>query len=103
MSFKLFIYYCALCGGWAAFLVWLVVQATGLLRGGDPTRQSTLIAGILGVFLASAVGGMDALLNARGTQRLVRVLVCAGVATAPTKGFSPGSDEAPSARRCRGP
>ena len=30
MSFRLFIYYCALCGGWAAFLAWAVVQASGI-------------------------------------------------------------------------
>ncbi len=29
MSFKLFIYYCALCGGWAAFLSWGVAQGSG--------------------------------------------------------------------------
>ena len=27
MSFKLFIYYCALCGGWAAFLAWVALWA----------------------------------------------------------------------------
>jgi MFS family permease len=79
MSFKLFIYYCALCGGWAALLVWLVVQTAGILERGDPTWQSTQVAGILGVFLAVAVGGMDALLNAVGLQRFVRVLVCVAV------------------------
>ena len=30
MSFKLFIYYCALCGGWAAFLAWGLVQWLGV-------------------------------------------------------------------------
>lgn len=49
MSFRLFIYYCALCGGWAAFLTW------GLLRviaQANPPQgvvfTATLIAGILG-------------------------------------------------------
>ena len=78
MSFRLFIYYCALCGGWAAFLTWGLVQGidqadprpTGLFR-------ATLIAGILGALVAAAIGFVDAILNATGTQRLVRVLVCA--------------------------
>ena len=30
MSFKAFIYYCALSGGWAAFVVWAIVQNLGL-------------------------------------------------------------------------
>ena len=27
MSFRLFIYYCALCGGWAAFFGWMLGRA----------------------------------------------------------------------------
>ena len=80
MSFRLFIYYCALCGGWAAFLTW------GLMRVIAETRppqgvvfQATLIAGLLGALVAAAIGFVDAVLNATGTQRLVRVLVCAGL------------------------
>lgn len=30
MSFKNFIYYCAICGGWAAFLAWGVTEMMGL-------------------------------------------------------------------------
>jgi hypothetical protein len=75
MSFKAFLYYCAVCGGWAAFLVWALVQALRLEEV-SPVPQTTLIAGFLGVLLAAAVGGVDALLNAVGTQRYVRVGVC---------------------------
>jgi len=78
MSFRTFIYYCALCGGWAAFLVWLVVNVAGILSL-SPYSATALVAGILGVFLGGAVGGLDALLNAVGTQHFLRVLVCVGV------------------------
>jgi hypothetical protein len=76
MSFKLFIYYCALCGGWAALAAW------GLAYGADLTKadvsnytSSTLIAGLLGVLLAAIIGLLDSLLNDVGAQRMARVLV----------------------------
>ena len=67
MSFKTFIYYCALCGGWAGFLAWAVVHLAGL--GGrastlNPTLRACLTGGVLGLTVAAAVGAMDALLNA---------------------------------------
>ncbi|MBV9125242.1 MAG: FHA domain-containing protein [Planctomycetes bacterium] len=82
MSFKLFIYYCALCGGWAAFGTWLLVAFTGINSISHPVLRTTLTAGLLGVLLAAAVGGVDALLNAVGWQRLQRVLVCVGIGLA---------------------
>jgi hypothetical protein len=76
MSFKIFIYYCALCGGWAALAAW------GVAFGADLTQDdvsnytsSTLIAGLLGVLLAAIIGMLDALLNAVGAERIARVLV----------------------------
>ncbi len=82
MSFRLFIYYCALCGGWAAFLAWVVVH--GLGWGGaastlKPMVKAILTAGVVGMFVAGAVGLVDALLNAVGSQRAIRVLLCLGV------------------------
>ena len=77
MSFRLFIYYCALCGGWAAFLTWGLMRV--IAQANPPQNvvfQATLIAGILGSLVAAAIGFVDAALNATGTQRLVRVLVC---------------------------
>ena len=78
MSFRLFIYYCALCGGWAAFLTWGLrpghrpgQPAAGRRLHGDPDRRHPRR------FVAAAIGFVDAVLNAAGTQRLVRVLVCA--------------------------
>jgi hypothetical protein len=79
MSFKLFIYYCALCGGWAAFLTWAILAATGLRGHVSPYLWATLTGGLLGLLVASAVGAVDALLNAAGSQRFVRVLLCLGI------------------------
>ena len=80
MSFRLFIYYCALCGGWAAFLTWGLIQGIDMANP-RPTGlfRATLIAGILGALVSAAIGFVDAILNATGTQRLVRVLVCAAL------------------------
>ncbi len=80
MSFKLFIYYCALCGGWAAFLAWIVVQLTGLQHLKSTLATAALTGALLGAFLAAAIGYVDALQNAPvGLQRVLRVGVCAGV------------------------
>jgi len=86
MSFKLFIYYCAVCGGWAAFLAWMIVCVLGGLEtdprtlfGSRPFLKTALIASVLGLLVAAGVGAVDALLNAVGSQRFVRVAVCAGV------------------------
>jgi hypothetical protein len=78
MSFKLFIYYSALCGGWAAFVAALLVFLTGV-REWDAQYQywsAGVLAAILGLMLAAAVGGLDAFLNTTGLQRGIRVVVC---------------------------
>ena len=78
MSFKLFIYYCALLGGWAAFLAWGLVQLT--IRGHlSPIPYACLTGGILGLLVAGAIGAVDAALNAVGSQRIIRVLICLGI------------------------
>jgi hypothetical protein len=74
MSFKGYIYYCALCGGWAAFLVWALVLLLNL-SANEPWRSAT-IGALLGFFVAAAVGFVDAVLNAVGMQRFVRVMLC---------------------------
>jgi hypothetical protein len=79
MSFRLFIYYCAICGGWAAFLAWGIAQALGFRGIANLYLRATLIAGILGLFVAAAVGAVDAWLNAVGSQRLVRISICLGI------------------------
>lgn len=76
MSFKVFIYYCALCGAWAAFLAWGASALFGLGEKEAIVRSAGLGA-LLGFFIAAAIGFTDAVLNAVGVQRLVRVLICA--------------------------
>src|SRR5947209_3223613 len=80
MSFKVFIYYCALCGGWAAFLAWTIGHLGGFVGRGARIEsdmvKAMLTGGLLGLFVAAAVGTMDALLNAVGSQRIIRVLLC---------------------------
>jgi len=82
MSFRLFIYYCALCGGWAAFVAFLLVQGLGLRHGDYPLLRTVVVSGLLGVLLAGGIGGVDALLNAVGRQRVARVGVSLGVGLA---------------------
>jgi MFS family permease len=79
MSFKLFIYYCALLGGWAAFLSWGLAQGLGIRRLDSAYSRAALIAAVLGVMVAGAVGFADALLNATGRQRWIRVGFCLGI------------------------
>jgi hypothetical protein len=80
MSFKQFIYYCAVCGGWAAFATWGAALAGGVLNDATPPYlKAAATAALLGTLIAAAVGTLDALLNSVGPQRIVRVLVCAAV------------------------
>ncbi|HZY86593.1 MAG TPA: FHA domain-containing protein [Gemmataceae bacterium] len=79
MSFKRFIYYCALCGGWAAFLAWAFVLGGNVRAIESPVPRTTLIAAVLGLLLGAAIGSVDALQNAVGAQRFVRVFLCMAV------------------------
>lgn len=79
MSFKLFIYYCAVLGGWAALLAWAVIYFSGIAAMESPLIQAAVIAAVLGMGVAGVVGLLDAMLNHVGSQRFVRVLICLGV------------------------
>ena len=79
MSFRRFIYYCAVCGGWAAFLAWAMVLAGNVRAVERPVLRTALIAAVLGLLLGAAVGAVDALQNAVGRQRGVRVGLCAAI------------------------
>jgi len=76
MSFRLFIYYCALCGGWAAFAGWAL---------GQRVSPENLLgkAGIRGMFLgltvAMGLGLVDAIWNL-SLRRTGQVALRAGVA-----------------------
>jgi hypothetical protein len=60
MSFRLFIYYCALCGGWAALVGWFV----GLYLAPSSALGNVGIRGMwLGMFIALGLGLVDALWN----------------------------------------
>ncbi len=58
MSFRLFIYYCALCGGWAALAGWALGRSTAP-DGGIP--EAAVKGLFLGVTVALGVGLVDAL------------------------------------------
>src|SRR3989442_657740 len=58
MSFRLFIYYCALCGGWAAFAGWALGQA---LAPTSPLGRSAVLGCTLGLVLAFGLSLIDAL------------------------------------------
>jgi hypothetical protein len=79
MSFRLFVYYCALIGGWAAFIGWMLGT---MVAPRDP--QSLLIRnGVIGMFLglviAMGLGLVDALW-ALSWRQLGRVSLRVGVA-----------------------
>src|SRR5262245_47307162 len=79
MSFRLFIYYCALGGGWAAFVAWGLVELLGVLTLSSVYLKAMLTGALLGALVAAAIGLVDALLNARGFQRVLRTATCFGL------------------------
>jgi hypothetical protein len=70
MSFKLFIYYCALCGAWAAFVGWASgsFMADHLPRDTSTLARTLLKGSSLGTAVAIALGFVDALWNRNGHQ-----------------------------------
>src|SRR5262249_28776361 len=80
MTFRLFIYYCALGGGWAAFLAWGLLALLGVATvEGKSLGQVALVGMFLGLLVAATLGLVDGLLNSTGSQRYVRVLVSGAV------------------------
>src|SRR5947199_4071825 len=74
MSKWIFIYYCALCGGGAAFLAWAIMAAIGLEIVESDLLHSILMGAVLGTMVAGALGIVDSFLNAPANQRLIRGL-----------------------------
>jgi hypothetical protein len=67
MSFRLFIYYCAICGGWAAFVGWFA----GLYLSPSNPLGSVGIRGMwLGMMVALGLGLVDSVWNLGGTHLL---------------------------------
>jgi hypothetical protein len=86
MSFRMFIYYCSLCGGWAA----LAGGELGRLVTPLPSTDAQavvrmMVVGLgLGLFVGLGLGLVDALMNVSGGRVGVialRALVVAGVAS----------------------
>jgi len=78
MSFKLFIYYCSLCGGWAAFLTWGFVLLFQILSIDSPTLVGAIVGGLAGMSIAAAVGLIDAMQQSSvWMPRLIRAGVAA--------------------------
>jgi hypothetical protein len=81
MSFRLFIYYCALAGGWSAFVGWMfgrMLSPANLDATGEGIRQSGIRGMFLGLAIALGLSFLDAVWNlslARWGQVLLRVLV----------------------------
>lgn len=76
MSFRLFIYYCALCGGWAGFVGWAVGRLVS--QGQEGVAQAGTRGLMLGVFIALLLSMVDALWNL-SLKQFGQVLMRVGV------------------------
>lgn len=78
MSFRLFIYYCALCGAWAALFGWAFGR---MLSDVDNDIAKAGIRGFfLGFFVSLALGLVDAFMNLSSFKQAVVGLMRVGVA-----------------------
>jgi hypothetical protein len=77
MSFKLFVYYCALCGGWAGLMSWAFSLAVSGIE--DDRVRYMLVAALLGFFVAAAISAVDAFLNDKLVLGLIRVGIAVSV------------------------
>lgn len=73
MSFRLFIYYCALCGAWAALLAWgfawTFTQPDGVWTVSKNQTVLDALQGVsLGLLVAMALGMVDGLWNLTGRR-----------------------------------
>jgi hypothetical protein len=76
MSFRLFVYWCALCGGWAALAGWSLGRG---LAGDDPVAGVGIKGLCLGGTIALGLGSLDAfwVYSLRQPRRILpRVLMC---------------------------
>jgi hypothetical protein len=76
MSFRLFIYYCALCGGWAAFFGWMLGRTVSpsSVAGQDGIRGM-----MLGILVALGLSVVDCLWNVP-LRHLGQIVMRVGVA-----------------------
>jgi hypothetical protein len=76
MSFRLFIYYCALVGGWAAFVGWML---GALIRPAEEPFKATIRGMWVGIAIALGLSLVDALWNL-STKQPLQILLRVGVA-----------------------
>src|SRR5689334_11367972 len=76
MSFRLFIYYCALCGGWAAFVGWALGAP---MAPGEEIKRAGVKGMFLGMFVALGLSMVDALWNL-SVRQFLQILMRVGIA-----------------------
>lgn len=76
MSFRLFIYYCALCGGWAAFVGWALATP---VAPAEQIKNAGVKGMFLGMFVALGLSLVDACWNLSLSQFL-QIVMRVGVA-----------------------
>ncbi len=76
MSFRLFIYYCALCGGWAAFLGWVFGR---ILSPHNDIGRAGIRGMFLGMLVALGLSLVDALWNL-SLKQVIQIFQRVGVA-----------------------
>ena len=74
MSYRILVYYCAMCGGVAAFVAWILSMALDLNGVHSNLFHSLVLSGILGFTVAGALATVDSLLNAPSGQRTIRIV-----------------------------
>ena len=73
MSSRIIIYYCALCGGWAAFFAWIVTAAAGLNAVESDSLHAGVLSAMAGLMISVSLGTLDSFLNI-SPERLARIL-----------------------------
>src|SRR5438045_2945625 len=71
MSFRLFVYYCAVCGAWAAFIGWGLGRLLGPQSMENVFLRTVLRGLSLGVVLAFGVGLVDAFFSSRQAGAII--------------------------------
>ncbi len=74
MSLYRFVYYCAVVGGWAAFLAWMLAELL-VLRGEDSGGTATVV--LIGAMVGAAIGAglnlVSGMSNAQWKRQLLRL------------------------------
>jgi len=78
MSFRLFVYYCALCGGWAALFGWVLGN---WLSPTDPLMRPGVLGLFLGMLVALALSLVDSIWIL-GARQPLKIMGRVGVAVA---------------------